>query len=110
MENKTLTNIDNIEIDNTPNINKENEKLQKQLDNAIDDMERMYENSVNEYMLWEPVYKDYISKFSKSYLSGNDIYIGDSLLKTNANIFQKRNTLVFLKKYFINHPLAPKFK
>ena len=100
MENKTFIDIDDIE----------NKKITEQLENAMNDMEQIYERSVTEYMLWEPVYKDYISKFSKSYLSGNDIYIGDSLINTNANIFQKRNTLIFLKKYFINHPLGPKFK
>ena len=74
----------------------------------IEEMEKEYYKTATPAMLWEPVYKDYINRFSHSYLTGNDIYIGQSLLSPDINIFKLSKTIYFLKRHFSQHPLAPK--
>ena len=82
--------------------------MDDKLNTQIEEMEKEYYKTATPAMLWEPVYKDYISRFSHSYLTGNDIYIGKSLLSPDINVFKLSKTISFLKKYFSEHPLAPK--
>ena len=58
-------------------------------DNLYTNLDKLYDEISTPSMKWEPVYQFYISKFSESYLKGNDIYIGPSLIKSDVNIFKK---------------------
>ena len=71
-------------------------------------MDRYYNEIATPSMLWEGVYKWYISQFSKSYLLGDSIYIGESLILSDKSVFKKINTIRFLIKHYSDHPLAPK--
>ena len=79
-------------------------------DNVYNNLDKLYDEISTPSMKWEPVYQFYINKFSVSYLKGNDIYIGPSLIKSDVNIFKKLKTIEFLRKHYSDHPLAPKNK
>ena len=70
-------------------------------------MEMEYKKVETPSMKWEGVYKWYISQFSVSYLKGDNIYVGDSLIKADANPFRKMEIIWFLMRHYSNHPLAP---
>ena len=81
-------------------------------DNEIDidvfkKMEMEYKKVETPSMKWEGVYKWYISQFSVSYLKGDNIYVGDSLIKADVNPFRKMEIIWFLMRHYSNHPLAP---
>lgn len=88
MDNKTYTDKNNIDI--------------------FKEMEKEYKMVETPSMKWENVYKWYISQFSVSYLKGDNIYVGESLIKADVNPYKKLQIIYFLMKYHSDHPLAPK--
>tara|TARA_Y100000389_G_C17376398_1_gene471882 strand:+ start:319 stop:762 length:444 start_codon:yes stop_codon:yes gene_type:complete len=76
--------------------------------NIYNNLDRYYHEIATPFMLWEGVYKWYIRQFSKSYLLGDSIYIGESLILSDKSVFKKINTIRFLIKHYSDHPLAPK--
>ena len=108
MENITSNNINNnIENKDETNNITENNNIDN-FNTVFNELDNLYNDISSPSMKWEGVYKDYVGRFSESYMSGCDYYLGPSLIKSNANIFKKMKTIDFLKKYFSNHPLAPK--
>jgi hypothetical protein len=73
------------------------------------ELDNVYSEIATIDMLWEGVYRKYISRFSDAYNSGNEYYIGPSLIRFNGHIYKKTKVIYFLKKHFSNHPLAPKY-
>ena len=109
-------NLENIDISKpyTPNeivtiYDEQISNVQEPIPKDTTELDILYNRIATIDMLWEGVYREYISRFSDAYNSGNEYYIGPSLIRSDADIYKKTKVIYFLQKYFSNHPLAPKY-